>query len=394
MKKTNHLSLQAIFFLFTFRIIFSQNIQPDYSDIEYALVGHISLTLDVYLPKNVPAPYPVIIWIHGGSWLVGSKENPNGLDLVSKGYALVSINYRLSVTATYHATYPAQIYDCKAAIRWIRANSSKYNFDPLRIGAYGSSAGGHLVALLGTTNGSAVHEGTVGGNTQYSSSVQAVCDWYGPADLITTCIIRGVDVCIPLSPVWDLLGGSVSKNMDLAKSASPVYQVTKDDSPFLIMHGTLDPIVPIEQSVELDSVLRKNNVPVIFKRIVGAGHGGGGFDSVSSKIAVADFFDKFLKSITTIGFETVTANDFKLFQNYPNPFNPSTVINYQLPVVSKVSLKIFDVLGREVKNLVDEEKTPGSYKVEFNGNGLVSGVYFYQLRTGKYVETKKFVLTK
>jgi len=391
MKKTNHFSLQAILFLFTFRIIFSQNIQPDYSDIEYASVGILSLTLDIYLPKNVSAPYPVIVWIHGGSWLVGSKENPSGLDLVSKGYALVSINYRLS----FMATYPAQIYDCKAAIRWIRANSSKYNFDPLRIGAYGSSAGGHLAALLGTTNGSADHEGTVGGNTQYSSSVQAVCDWYGPSDFITTCYFRGVDICIPLSPVWILLGGSVSGNLDLAKSASPVYQVTNDDSPFLIMHGTLDPIVPIEQSVEFDSVLRKNNVPVIFKRIVGAGHGGGGFDSDSSKITVADFFDKYLKSITTsIGFETATANDFKLFQNYPNPFNPSTVISYQLPVVSTVSLKIFDVLGREVKYLVDEEKIPGSYKVEFNGNGLVSGVYFYQLRTGKYVETKKFVLIK
>src|SRR3989339_498458 len=99
MKKLNHLSLQAIIFFFSFRILFSQSIQPDYSNIEYALADNISLTLDVYLPNNVTAPCPVIVWVHGGAWLTGSKENLECLFLIKSGYAIVSINYRLSYQA-------------------------------------------------------------------------------------------------------------------------------------------------------------------------------------------------------------------------------------------------------------------------------------------------------
>ncbi len=391
MKKLNHLSLQAIIFLFPFRILFSQNIQLDYSNIEYALADNISLTLDVYLPSDVTAPYPVIVWVHGGAWLTSSKENLECLFLIKSGYAIVSINYRLS----YQAVFPAQIYDCKSAVRWVRANAYKYNFDSNRIGVFGSSAGGHLVALMGTTNGSAFHEGTVGGNTQYSSSVQAVCDWYGPADFITTCYIRDVDVCIPLSPVWKLLGGSVSGHLDLAKLASPVYQVTKDDPPFLIMHGTLDPIVPIEQSVELDSVLRKNDVPVIFKRIVGAGHGGGGFDSDSAKNTVINFFNQYLSpTITNVKFEPVSSKDFELYQNYPNPFNPTTTIKFNLSQNIFVSLCVYNTLGQKIVKLVNQELSAGTHSVDFDATELPNGIYFYKIQTGNFIQTKKMILLK
>ena len=144
----------------------------------------------------------------------------------------------------------------------------------------------------------------------------------------------------------------------------------------------------------LDSVLRKNDVPVIFKRIVGAGHGGGGFDSDSAKNTVINFFNQYLSpTITNVKAEPIVIKDFELYQNYPNPFNPSTVISWQL-AVSYVTLKVYDMLGKEIKTLVNEQKSAGKYQFLFNGENLVSGVYYYQLSTGKYVETKKFVLTK
>ncbi|MFB3079705.1 MAG: alpha/beta hydrolase fold domain-containing protein [Lysobacterales bacterium] len=159
----------------------AQGVLPDSIDIEYARIDTISLKLDVYLPKNATPPYPVIVWIHGGGWLAGSKENARAAFMVNFGYAVVSINYRFSP----QAIFPAQIYDCKAAVRWIRANANQYNFDPERLGAWGLSAGAHLVSLLGTAADVDSLEGDVGSNSQFSSRVQAVCDWYGPSNFPT-----------------------------------------------------------------------------------------------------------------------------------------------------------------------------------------------------------------
>jgi acetyl esterase/lipase len=142
-------------------------------NVEYARVdGNRPLYLDLYLPEKPAAPTPLVVWIHGGGWVGGSKNNCPPLSMVSKGFAAASVEYRFADVAPF----PAQIHDCKGAIRFLRANAAKYNLDPNRIGAWGASAGGHLVALLGT--GVAVKEldGNVGGNLEYSSRVQAVCD--------------------------------------------------------------------------------------------------------------------------------------------------------------------------------------------------------------------------
>ena len=147
-------------------------------DLVYKTVNGAVLTLDLYCPEKFSGAVPVIIYIHGGGWRSGRKERCPAVALVQDGYAVASIDYRLTSTAPF----PAQIEDCKAAVRWLRANAAKYNLDADRIGVWGMSAGGHLAALLGTSGGVPELEGS-GDNMQYSSQVQAVCDVAGPADL-------------------------------------------------------------------------------------------------------------------------------------------------------------------------------------------------------------------
>ena len=149
-------------------------------DLQYVESGHERNRLDLYLPEKAEGRLPLVVWIHGGAWRAGSKEGCPAVPLVAKGYAVASINYRFS----QHAVFPAQIEDCKAAIRWLRANAAKYHIDPDHIGVWGSSAGGHLVAMLGTTGSVKELEGN-GGNLDQSSRVQCVVDWFGPTDMAT-----------------------------------------------------------------------------------------------------------------------------------------------------------------------------------------------------------------
>ena len=148
-------------------------------DLVYAKVDGRELKLDVYWDETAEGTMPLIVCVHGGGWTEGSKDWCPALRMVKSGYVAASINYRLS----QHAPFPAQIHDCKAAIRWLRAHAKDYHIDPKRIGVWGGSAGGHLVALLGTTGGNKELEGSVGGNMEQSSRVQAVCDFFGPTDL-------------------------------------------------------------------------------------------------------------------------------------------------------------------------------------------------------------------
>jgi acetyl esterase/lipase len=211
--------------------------------------------MDIYLPKNAKKPMPVILWIHGGSWLLGSKEDTPAVFFMKSGFAVASVNYRFSDSAIY----PAQLYDVKAAVRWLRANAAEYHLDPKKIAAFGNSAGGQLAALLGTTGDITSMEGTLG-NAKQSSKVQAVVDWCGPTDLLTIGEQAGTDNELqlndPKGPVAKLLGGLPSKKQELAALASPVTFVSNDDPPFLIMHGDHDRVVPIEQSSTFYDVLK------------------------------------------------------------------------------------------------------------------------------------------
>lgn len=261
-------------------------------DVPYVSGGHERQRLDLFLPPEDGAVHPLVVWIHGGGWEGGNKDRCPARPLVARGYAVASLNYRLS----QHATYPAQIEDCKAAIRWLRAHAAEHGIDRERVGVWGASAGGHLVALLGTTGH--LRDFDVGENLEQSSRVQCVIDWFGPADFLHygDPPWRGLDY--PKGVVAKLLGGTVSSDPERARRASPVYFVQADAAPFLIMQGDRDNLVPLQQSELLHAALQKAGVESTLKIFPGAGHGGGPFSSPESFTLMGDFLDKHLRART------------------------------------------------------------------------------------------------
>ena len=255
-------------------------------DLAYVEKGHERQKLDLYVPKAA-TPLPVVVWVHGGAWQAGGKNNCPAIFLTEKGYAVVSVNYRLS----QHAVFPAQIEDCKAAIRWVRANAKKYNLNPDRIGAWGSSAGGHLVALLGTS-GEAKELAGKGGNADQSSRVQAVVDFFGPTDFTK----MGGSHDKAGSPESNLIGGAVATNAEKAQKANPITYVSKAAPPFLLVHGDKDPTVPFNQSEMLAAALKEAGVAAELVPIKGGGHGGPEFFAPPKRKQVEEFFDKHLKA--------------------------------------------------------------------------------------------------
>ncbi len=231
-------------------------------NLEYVKDGHERNKLDLYLPEKADAPLPLVVWIHGGAWRAGSKDRCPVTWLVGKGYAVASINYRF----LEHGAFPAQIEDCKAALRWLRANAKKYNLDPDHVGVMGASAGGHLSALLGTSGHVKELEGK-GGNAEQSSKVQAVIDLFGPLGI----------------PSGNRAQGNV------------LTHLTKETPPFLIVHGEEDKTVPIRQSERLKEALEKAGVEVKFVPIKGASHGGPAFQNEEIRKSYLEFLDKHLK---------------------------------------------------------------------------------------------------
>jgi acetyl esterase/lipase len=266
-----------------------------HKDLAYVQDGHERQKLDLYLPAKADGPLPVIVWIHGGGWRGGSKEGAGpALRFVTKGYAVASINYRLS----QHAVFPAQIEDCKAAIRWLRAHAKKYNLDPDHIGVWGASAGGHLVALLGTSAGVKELEGN-GGNADQSSRVQCVVDFFGPTDFLkmkSQAIPESkMDADAPKSPLSLLVGGPIQENKEKAARANPISYIRDKIPPFLILHGDKDDVVPYGQSELLEKALKKAGALVTLKKVAGAGHGGKEFQVEENRKLIEEFLDKHLK---------------------------------------------------------------------------------------------------
>lgn len=240
-----------------------------FQDVEYAHVGHRSLLLDLQIPRELLNP-PLLVWVHGGGWQKGDKAPQPLKWLAPYGYALASIGYRLSG----EATFPAQIYDCKAAIRWLRANADHFGYDGDRIGAVGASAGGHLVALLGTTGGVDSVEGHIGQDLDVSSRVQAVVDYFGPTDFFLDVRTGSREPHIAPEPVEKLFGGTPSARQEIALMASAARFVTADDPPILIIHGDLDPVVSVEQSLYLKSLYEQNGLDSELIRVPDKGHDG------------------------------------------------------------------------------------------------------------------------
>ena len=304
--KPRHVAFGLFLLLALTNLWAAQSVPSDVTiirDVEYGKGGGHPLLLDIVRPKDTPKdPMPAIVLIHGGGWSGGSKDS--GIEAMTaaaqKGYFGATIDYRLSG----EAPFPAQIEDCKCAIRWARAHAKEYNIDPDRIGVWGGSAGGHLVALLGTSGGVKYLEGK-GGWEEYSSRVQAVCDYFGPSDLLKFVEDAEKGILPPgyeqilgkLGSGDDILskfvGGPANEKKDVCRRASPITYVTKDDAPFLICHGDQDPLVPLDQSTLLDKALKKAGVESTLIVVKGGGHGWTNHPEVDK--AVADFFEKHLK---------------------------------------------------------------------------------------------------
>lgn len=269
-----------------------------WSDVAYANVSPAQM-MDIYLPEG-EGPFPVVVLIHGGAFKMGDKrmETQNAEALVSKGYAAASINYRLSG----EAKYPAQIEDCKAAVRFLRANAKKYHLNPGKIGSWGSSAGGNLSAMLGTSAGVAELEGASLGNAGVSSKVIASVDWFGP---INFCTMDGEAAALGFtgrtngesSPESQLIGKTVQSAPELVAKANPTTYITADDAAFFIQVGSMDRNIPYTQSRNFYEVVKKvlGNEKVSFELLEGAGHGGPQFSESSNIEKVIVFFDKYLK---------------------------------------------------------------------------------------------------
>jgi len=281
-------------------IVSAQNTYTTYLDLPYVDDGNPAHKLDLYVPNGATSPVPLIVFIHGGGWQSGDKTlGPNAYPLryARNGYAVASLNYRLSG----EAIFPAQIYDCKAAIRWLRANAAQYNLDPTRFGAWGPSAGGHLASLLGTSNDVADLEGTLGGNLQFSSRVQAVVDWYGVIDFLQQDVLLAQNGCpnpnhnSPNSPESRLMGCAIQTCPEAVQRANPMTYLTRDDPPFFIEHGTADCTAAPGQSQIFQNLLQSigHDSSLIF--LQGEGHGGPQFTTESNLAAVDAFWNAKLR---------------------------------------------------------------------------------------------------
>lgn len=271
-------------------------------DIEYSKVGDTSLKLNIARPKSDEGPLPCIVWIHGGGWVGGGRESFNAAmeAAARKGYVSATISYRLTDANPKKPAkknpYPAQIHDCKAAIRWLRANAEKYHIDKERFGVSGGSAGGHLSLLVGLTDGDDGLEGNVTETAgppapPPSTRVQAVVNIFGPTEMVS----QHKDGPIARFMVEGLCGGTPDAVPEQYRLSSPLTFVTKDDPPILTFHGTADNIVPVQQARLLDEKCREVGASHELRIFEGQKHG---FDGEHTKTMTEEtfrFFDSHLK---------------------------------------------------------------------------------------------------
>ncbi len=257
-------------------------------DVPYTTKGHERQKLDLFLPENPDSsPRPVVVRIHGGAWRHGDKSAQQSVaNYVKQGYIGVAINYRFS----QHAPFPAQIEDCKAAIRWLKAHAQEYGIDPNRIAVMGGSAGGHLAALLGTSGDANVFE--VGEHLEQSSAVCAVIDQYGPTDFLLAAKTPGYQR--GASAITLLLGGPLATKAELAQQANPITYASAADPPFLILHGDADPLVPVNQSDALHKALQEAGVSSEYHVVKGGTHGGEAFKASPYKDRIKTFLREHL----------------------------------------------------------------------------------------------------
>jgi len=326
--------------------------------------------LDIFLPSTGDGPFPIVIWIHGGAFKMGSKDNPQSKTALNNaGFAVVSINYRLSS----ESIWPAQLEDLKAVVTFLKTNSSTYFLNPDKIGSWGASAGGHLSAMMGIALAA-----------DPATRIQACVDWFGPVDFYNQdadMMLSGVARCTDAngdanSPESALIGVQVSTHKTEADNASPVVKAAALDAgtkvpAFLIMHGGKDCNIGANQSVRLHSAITEKfgltQSNYVF--LPNGTHGGGDFTLASTEKTVVDFFISTLLSTTTVS--TVKTDDCIM---YPNPATDAVFIKSSLPNDQINNFEITDLSGRVIKS----GKVVNS---QISVEGL-KGMAFIQLKSG------------
>jgi acetyl esterase/lipase len=378
MKKT----ITALVFLASLAC-FGQQYSQKYSDVNYVGEGQGYHNLDIYLPKATQTKYPVVVYIYGSAWYSnngkGADMNTVGAALLDAGFAVVTPNHRSSSDAKF----PAQSHDIKAVIRFIRGNASKYKFDTSFIASSGSSSGGHLASLMGTTNGVKNYtvgtttmdlEGTLGSYKNFSSKVNAVVDFFGPIDFtrMENCnTFKGAD-----SPEAAIIGGAPAQNVDKAKLLSPITYVDPTDPPILIFHGGQDNVVPYCQSQFFYDKFQSVGVVSEFVFVPNGQHGPNVNDTQADLQKMVQFLTK-QKSVVT-GLEEFSPTSTKIF---PNPFNSNGLnINIQ----DDFSYCIYDMSGHEV------EVGHGS-NFQTVGQGLDKGIYILKVQGNNFKAEYKII---
>ena len=267
-------------------------IEPTWKDLNYAGDGKSYHTLDIYSPTSSNNKSPLILTIYGSAWKSNRSKASKYIKkslikpLIDAGFAVASINHRSSTDALF----PAQIHDVKAAIRFLRGNASEYKIDPSFVGVTGSSSGGHLAAMAGTTSHNKLMEGNIGSFLNYDSHVNAVVDWFGPTDflLMDICGSKMVHDAVN-SPESKLIGGAIQENKEKASAANPINYISSKTPPFLIIHGMVDLTVPYCQSKVLKMALERANIESELISVRDGGHGKNVFID-KYKVEMVNFF--------------------------------------------------------------------------------------------------------
>ncbi|MBI2823248.1 MAG: alpha/beta hydrolase [Planctomycetia bacterium] len=265
----------------------AQDADVDYqADIVYGKGSGEDLMLDLATPKGLDKPAPTIVFIHGGGWAAGHRNNMTGLakQAAARGYVAATVSYRFAPKYVF----PAQVEDCKCAVRWLRANAAERKIDPTRLGSAGVSAGAHLAMMLGTLDSSDGLEGE-GGSSDQSSKVQTVVSFVGPVNLV------GEYPDASMRILQNFLGGRPQDKQDECRRASPITYVNSGDAPMLLFYGTKDPLVPYDQAFQMTKALTDAGIPARIELMIGAGHGWIGKDMERSINEMFAFFDRHLK---------------------------------------------------------------------------------------------------
>jgi acetyl esterase/lipase len=368
---------------------------PTYKNVDYVGRGDTSQFMDIYVPRGANKA-PLVIFIHGGYWSSGSKGQASTAcdSFYYAGYVVADINYRLSKA---DSIWPAQIYDCKAAVRFLKANAVLYGIDTCAVGVIGKSAGGHLAALLGTSFGSPDLEGSYLGNANVSSKVHAVIDLYGVSDFlqiqshISSCKPSPWTHCYKRSPEVQLLGcDSCTACPLITQSTNPMTYIDASDPSFFIMHGDSDCTIPWHQSYILDSALKANHVSSTFTLVKGKVHADPYFFFPAQKSKYLTFLNSVLHPcITTTSVNDNYKDEIK-FEVFPNPCSADCTIKFKnYKAGDEYEIVLYDSFGSEIKRItkIKTEELP------LRNIPTSPGIYFLKaIKNGQKIETEKLII--